>query len=100
VNVSQILKIIKRNWVVESSEKSLEVIWKSQGMCPAMWAHWRRLANMIELVLPSARPSPQPKRQIDQFSSLCTVHGRKSLYFTMDDPFPKIALSYGDLDPI
>jgi len=25
-------------------------------MCPAMWAHWRHLANMIKLVLPSAHP--------------------------------------------
>jgi len=44
-------------------------------------AHWRRLANTIELVLPSAHPSPQPKRQIDRFSHSCTAHGRKSLYF-------------------
>jgi len=32
-------------------------------------AHWRHLANMIELRLPSAHPSPQPKRQINRFSS-------------------------------
>ena len=31
-------------------------------------AHWRHLANTIELVLPSAHSSPQPKRQIDRFS--------------------------------
>jgi len=37
-------------------------------MCPPMWAHWRHLANRIELVLPSVHPSPQPKRQIDRFS--------------------------------
>jgi len=30
-------------------------------MCHPMWACWRHLANMIELVLPSAHPSPQPK---------------------------------------
>jgi len=58
-------------------------------MCPSMWAHWRHLANMIELVLFSAHPTPQPKRQIDRFSRFCTTHGRKSLYFTMGDPFPK-----------
>ena len=35
--------------------------------------------------------SPQPKRQIDRFSRFCTAHGRKSLYFTMGAPFPKIS---------
>ena len=58
-----------------------------------MWAHRRQLANTIELVLPSAHPGPQPKRQIDPFSRFCTAHSRKSLYFTMGNPFPKIAPS-------
>jgi len=58
-------------------------------MCPAIWAHWRHLANTIERVLPSAHPNPQPKRQIDRFSHFCTAHGRKSLCFTMGDPFPQ-----------
>jgi len=40
----------------------------------------------IELLLPSAQPSPQPKRQIARFSRFCTAHGR---YFTMGDPFPQ-----------
>jgi len=53
-------------------------------------AHWRHLANMIELVLPLAHPSPQPKGQIDWFSHFCTAHGSKSLYFTMTLS-PKIA---------
>jgi len=57
-------------------------------MCPLMWAHWRHLANTIELVLPLAHLSPQPKRQIDQFSHFCTAYGRKSLYFTVGDTFP------------
>jgi len=35
---------------------------------PSTRGHWRNLANTIELVLPSAHPSPQPKRQINQFS--------------------------------
>jgi len=58
-------------------------------MCPQGRAHWRHLANTIELVLPSAYPSPQPKRQSDRFSRFCTAHGRKCLYFTMEDPFHK-----------
>jgi len=56
-----------------------------------MWAHWRHLANTMELVLPLPHPSPQPKRQIDRFIRYCTARGRKSLYFTMGVPFPKIA---------
>ena len=58
-------------------------------MCHHRRAHWRHLANTTELVLPSAHPSPQPKRQIDQFSRFCTAHGTKSLYFTVGAPFAK-----------
>ena len=60
-------------------------------------AHWRPLANRIELVLPSAHPSPQPKWRSNRFSRFCTAHGRKSLYFTMGDP-PKLPLLMGDLE--
>jgi len=56
-----------------------------------MWAHWRHLTNTTKLLLPSVHPSPQPKRQIDRFRRFCTDHGRKSLYFTIGDPFPQIA---------
>jgi len=55
------------------------------------WANWCHLANTIELLLPSANPSAQPKRQIDQFSRFCTAPSRKSLHFTMGAPYPKIA---------
>jgi len=64
-------------------------------MCPPIRAHWRHMANTIELVRPLAHPNPQSKRQIDRFSRFCTAHGRKSLYSTMGVPFPKIAPSYG-----
>jgi len=57
----------------------------------------RHLTNTIELVLPSAYQSPQPKRQIDRFSRFCTAHGRKSVYFTMGDTLPKIAPSHGGI---
>jgi len=46
-----------------------------------------------------AHPSPHPKRQIDQFSHFCTAHGRKSLYFTIGDPFAKIAPSHRGSGP-
>jgi len=60
----------------------------SHGVCT-------HLANMIELVFPSAHQSPQPKRQIDRFTHFCTAHGRKSLYFIMGrPPLLKIAPSH------
>ena len=37
-------------------------------------AHWRHLVNTVELVLLSAYPNPQPKRQIDWFIHFCTAH--------------------------
>jgi len=70
-------------------------------MCHHMWAHWRHLANMIELVLPSAHPSPEPKLLIpwaslspqskwhrDRFSHFRTGDRSVSLYFTMGHSFP------------
>jgi len=47
-------------------------------MWPPIGAHWGNLAYTIELVLPSAHPSPQPKQQINWFSRICTAHGRMS----------------------
>jgi len=65
--------------------------------CNFMWAHWRHQANTIELVLPSAHPSPQPIRQIDQFSCFCTAHGRKSLHTLQRATLsPKIASSHAE----
>jgi len=55
-------------------------------MCPSIRAHWRHLANMIELVHPSAHWSPQPIRQMDRFSRFCIAYGRKCVYFTMGAP--------------
>jgi len=62
-------------------------------------AHWRHLPNTTELVLPSAQPSPQPKRQTDPFHSFCTPHGRKSLLFSGRPFLPKLPLPMGDLKP-
>ena len=55
-------------------------------MCPSIMAHWRHLANTMELVHPSAHLSPQPKRQMDRFSRFCTAYDRKCVYFTMGAP--------------
>ena len=54
--------------------------------CPSTRAHWRHLANTIELVLPSAHLSPQSKRQMDRFNRFCTAYDRKCLYFPMGTP--------------
>jgi len=72
---------------------------KLAPMCPPMRAHWRNLANTIELVLTSANPSPQPKEHFDRFSRFCTAHCRLSLYITMGAPFPKIAPFHGGSEP-
>jgi len=36
--------------------------------CPSTRAHWRHLANTIELVHPSDHASPQSKWQMDRFT--------------------------------
>jgi len=54
--------------------------------CPSIRAHWRRLANTIELVHPWAHLSLQPKREMDRFSRFCTAYSRKCLYFTIGAP--------------
>ena len=39
-------------------------------------------------MIPTAHPSPQPKRHLDRFSGFRTGDRRVSLYFTMGYPFP------------
>jgi len=63
-----------------ASDKQFNRIHQVVPMSPCMRERWLHLVNAIELVLPSAHPSPQPKRQIDRFSL-------------------KINPSHGDLDP-
>jgi len=59
-----------------------------------MRAHWRHLANTIELVLPSVHPSPQPKWQVDQMSRFAQLTA-KSPYTLLRVPLsPKIAHSH------
>jgi len=57
-----------------------------------------QLANTIEVVLPSAHLSPQPKWQIDRLG-FYTAHGRKSLYLTMGALLPLIAPTHGGSGP-
>ena len=79
----QVVKVIchkahRRRW--------FKVIRQVTATCPSIRAHWRHLANTIELVHPSAQSSPQSKRQMDGFSRFCTAYGRRCLYFTMGAP--------------
>jgi len=54
-----------------------------------MWARWRHLANIIELMLPSTHLSPQPKRKISRFRGFCTAHGKKIAILCNGWPFPQ-----------
>jgi len=66
-----------------------------------MRAHWCHLANTIEVVLPSAHPRPQPKRQIDRFSHFFAQMTAEYPY-TLQGTAPsslKIAHFHGNLDP-
>jgi len=47
----------------------------------------QHLWTPIQHMIPTAHPSPQPKRHPYQFSCLCTDDRRVSLYFTMGRPF-------------
>jgi len=68
-------------------------------MWPPMCAHWRHLVNIIELVLPSAHPSPQPKQQIDQLSQFCIANGRIGTLYKWPTLSPKLAPSHGGSGP-
>jgi len=67
--------------------------------CPPVKTHWRHLANSIELALPSAHPSPQPKRQIDRFSRFCTDHGPYRPTLRQSRLSLKIASTHGGFGP-
>jgi len=68
-------------------------------MCPLMRAHCHHLTNTTELVLFSARLSPQPKRQIDRFSRFAQLTA-KCRRACQGMSFPlTIAPSHGDLGP-
>jgi len=67
--------------------------------CPPVWAHWRHLANTIELVLPSAHPSAQPKRQIDRLAVSAQLTAESPYTLQLLTLCPKLTLIMGDLDP-
>jgi len=62
--------------------------------------HWRYLANMIELLLLSAHPSPIDNPNGKSIGSAISAQLTTEVqYFTMCDPSPRIALLMGGLDP-
>jgi len=75
----------------------VKVIWHKTTSPPqtdgSIMAHWRHLANMIELVLPTAHPSQQPKREIDWFNPLAQLTA-DSLY-----TLQRVPLSLGTSEP-
>jgi len=74
------------------------VIRQVTATCPPMRAHWRHLANTIELVLPSAHTSPQPKRQMDRFSHLAQLMAQSAYTLQWAPLSTRIAPSHRDLD--
>jgi len=80
-NQAIIITSVQNNLIqgpIVAADRRFNGIRRVAPVCTLMRAHWRHLANTIELVLPSAHPSPQSKRQIDRFSRFCTAHGKKS----------------------
>ena len=82
----------------QTANQSVQLLLHSsrQSVIRTRWLH---VANTIQFMLPLAHLSPQLKWHLDWFSRFCTVHSRKSLYFTVGCPFPsKLPLLMGDLD--
>jgi len=67
-------------------------------MYPPVRAHWRHLANTIELVLPSAYPSPQPKWQIDRFSHFAQLTAESPYTLHWAPLSPRLPLPMANLD--
>jgi len=67
-------------------------------MCPPMREHWCHLANTIELVLPLAHQSLQPKPQIDRWAIFAQIMAESPYTLQWAPLSSKIALSHGDLN--
>ena len=62
-------------------------------------AYWRHLAYTLELVRPSAHPSPQPKQQIDRLSHFSQMTAECPYTLQWAPLSPKIAPSHGGSGP-
>jgi len=64
-----------------------------------MWAHWRHLANMIELVLPSVHPSTQPKGKSISSAISAQLTAESPYTLQLATPFPQnCSFTWGDLE--
>jgi len=69
-------------------------------VCPPMRAHWRHLANAIELVLPSAHPNPQPNGKSIDSAVFAQMTAECPYTLQWDAPSPlKIAYFRGICGP-
>jgi len=66
-------------------------------MCPPMWAHWHHLANMTELVLPSAT-TQMANRSVQPF--LHSSRQKVPTFYNGRTFPPKLPLLMGNLDSI
>jgi len=86
---------------VNKTGKSIGWAAFAQLMAECIRVHWRHLANIIELVLPLAHLSPQPKQQIDRFGSTVFAQLTAESTYTLQwaTLSPKIAPSHGRSGP-
>jgi len=84
---------------IAATDARLNRIHQVVPMCPPVWAHWRHLANTMELVRPSAHPSPKPNSKLIGLAVSAQLTAVPILYsgrdFAQNYPF-----SSGDLDPV
>jgi len=92
-----------RQTVLSYSLSGTNVTPMSVPMCPLMRAHWRHLANMIELVLPSAHPESTTQMANRLVQPFLRSSRQKVFILYNGHPFPpKLPLLMGesaDLDP-
>jgi len=108
---------LNSTWLALLKKKQVvKVIWHKTASLPhtdgsIVFARWRQCAHMEGHISATRRirwtcafsstAESTAQTEIDRFSRFCTAHGRKSLYYTMGDPFTQnCPFSSGDRDPI
>jgi len=85
--LKQVVKVILTYGRIAAADGRLNRIRHVVTMCRPISAHRSNIANTIELVLPYAQPSPQPKRQIDRVSHFAQLTAMRHLS-PRNLPFP------------